>query len=397
MLDDLERRLCDTIAARADELHTQLAEHVSIPTGRGHRPGLEQYRTLIIERLLALGASVDVRDGVPRPDWVELPGGGDDEGPPQPIVVATRQGAPSPRVILAGHLDTVHDPHGEFQTLQPAENGCVTGPGAVDMKGGIIVGLTALEAMNACDVDLSWTFVLNGDEETGSFQSLDVLRDVARGHDVGIAVEPALADGALAVARMGSGQFKVEAFGRSAHVGREFERGVSAVTALAHVLTRVADLADPAAGCIINVGPLVGGDVTNAVPDYAAAWGNMRYADEAAGERLRAGLAALASETEPRIVIHQTFNRPFKPLTDDVRRLAEAAREAAQDLGQQLPFAETGGVCDGNLLQSVGVPTLDTLGVRGGNLHRLDEFVEVASLVERGQLLAVLLSRLARG
>jgi glutamate carboxypeptidase len=42
------------------------------------------------------------------------------------------------------------------------------------------------------------------------------------------------------------------------------------------------------------------------------------------------------------------------------------------------------------------LPTLDTLGVRGGNLHREDEFIELSSLVERAQLLAVILIRLGK-
>ena len=96
-------------------------------------------------------------------------------------------------------------------------------------------------------------------------------------------------------------------------------------------------------------------------------------------------------------MIRRDWNRPAKPATEAVLAFAEAGREAAGDLGQPLEFAATGGVCDGNLLQAEGLPTLDTLGVRGGNLHRTDEFVEVASLADRACLLAVLLGRIAGG
>jgi glutamate carboxypeptidase len=78
-------------------------------------------------------------------------------------------------------------------------------------------------------------------------------------------------------------------------------------------------------------------------------------------------------------------------------RLAEAARAAAEDLGQALPFGKTGGVCDGNTMQAEGLATIDTLGVRGGGLHTPDEWVEVASLAERAALASVLISRLAGG
>src|SRR5690606_3909213 len=102
------------------------------------------------------------------------------------------------------------------------------GPGAADMKGGVLIALCALEALDAAGVDLNWTVLLNSDEETGSFQSARVLREAAKQHDIGICVEPALPGGALAIERMGSGQFMIEVHGRSAHVGREFTKGVSA-------------------------------------------------------------------------------------------------------------------------------------------------------------------------
>jgi glutamate carboxypeptidase len=95
------------------------------------------------------------------------------------------------------------------------------------------------------------------------------------------------------------------------------------------------------------------------------------------------------------VVVHRRWNRPAKPATDPVRRLADQVRSITEDLGGSLPFTSTGGVCDGNILQAAGLPTLDTLGVCGGNLHRTDEYVDVESLVPRCCLLAVLLRRIA--
>jgi glutamate carboxypeptidase len=295
----------------------------------------------------------------------------------------------------------VHDPHGAFNELTMAADGQTTvGPGAVDMKGGIVVAINALEVLAEAGARTNWTFMLTSDEETGSFHSDEVLAVEARRHDVGIVLEPALPGGALAVQRSGSGQFMIEVFGRSAHAGREFTRGVSAVVALADVIGRLAGLTVSDDGVIVNVGPLRGGLVTNTVPDYAACWGNVRYPDEARGTQLAAAIDALATaenDTLPRIEVHRQWNRPAKPETGPVRSLADAARAAAEDLGDTLPFSSTGGVCDGNILQAHGLPTLDTLGVRGGNLHRTDEFVEVASLVQRCSLLAVLLLRISAG
>jgi glutamate carboxypeptidase len=93
----------------------------------------------------------------------------------------------------------------------------------------------------------------------------------------------------------------------------------------------------------------------------------------------------------------RAFNRPAKPMTKETETLALKARMVAEDLGQNLPFGKTGGVCDGNNLQAGGLPTIDTLGVRGGGLHTPQEWIELPSLVERCELLAILILRLCEG
>ncbi len=398
-LTESEQRITANIARRADEMLSDLARHVAIPTGCNFKPGLDEYRALVLARLIAIGAQIELVPGDPRPQWLNLPGAMSAEESIPPVAIAKRHHVQGRlRVLIAGHLDTVHDPNGLFRTLAISTDGrtCV-GPGAVDMKGGIVIALVALEALSECGIDLNWTFLLNSDEETGSFHSFNALTQAAQQHDAGIALEPAMPDGSLAVSRMGSGQFKIEAFGRSAHVGRDFDKGVSAVTALAEAIVKVAGMAHPQRGMITNVGPLQGGAVTNAVPDHAACWGNVRFADAATAEELGRSFDGLVRDQGlPRVLVHRAFNRPAKPLTPAVGRLADAARNVAESLGQRLPFASTGGVCDGNILQQAGLPTIDTLGVRGGNLHRTDEFVEIASLVERASLLAVLLARLGQ-
>ena len=207
--------------------------------------------------------------------------------PPPATLVARREGT-GPRVLIVGHLDTVHDPHGSFQTLTASTDGrTVVGPGAVDMKGGLVIAMTALEALAEADTQPSWTVLLNSDEETGSFCSDAILPDEARRHDLGIVLGPALPGGGLALERGGSGQFMVEVFGRAAHAGREFTKGISAVVKLAAVIQALHELVASDDGVIVNIGPLKGGRVTNTVADHAAGWGNVRYPDAARGEAYR--------------------------------------------------------------------------------------------------------------
>ncbi|MEM7754539.1 MAG: M20/M25/M40 family metallo-hydrolase [Planctomycetota bacterium] len=393
-----EQKIADEIASRAGALLDDLRTHVNLPTGMGNTQALDETRGIFTDRLRALGASIETVPGDTKPDWLLGKAAG---GTPPPTAVCRRTDRKAEKsVLIAGHLDTVHDPAGEFLELNIAPDGkTAVGPGCVDMKGGLVIAVHALEALEACGIDTAWTFSLNSDEETGTYHSENALRTEAVKHDFGIALEPALADGSLAVDRMGSGQFMIECRGRSAHVGREFEKGISAVNALAECLVKVAKLPDADAGKIVSVGVLDAGVATNAVPDRAQAWGNARFPTKAVADEIEGAIRAMETDSDamPAIEIFTSFNRPAKPLIPSTEQLALAARGVAEGLGQKLPFAKTGGVCDGNILQDAGLPTIDTLGVRGGGLHTPDEWIDLTSLVERCQLLAILIARIARG
>lgn len=395
--DATEARLRESIASRHAAMLDDLRHAVDTPTGPGCGSGLDDLRRWFRGRLERLGATCELVPGDPREPWTA---GQAAQGPVPPTLVARRT-LDGPSLLLCGHLDTVHHADSPFRSFAISHDGrTITGPGCVDMKGGLVVALHALEALEHCGIRLSWTLLLNSDEETGSFHSAATLaREAARGHLAGLVFEPAMADGGLAVSRSGSGQFMIETFGKAGHVGRDFASCVSAVTALAKTLVAVGEWSDPSRGMIASVGPLEGGQATNIVPDHAAAWGNFRFVDDRAASELASRVDALATDASamPRVAVQRCFNRPAKPLTPATERLAMAARDVAGSLGQSLPFGTTGGVCDGNNLQAAGLPTIDTLGVRGGGLHTTSEWVEATSLVERAQLVAVLMARLGRG
>jgi glutamate carboxypeptidase len=384
---------------------SDLRMQVALPTGGNNKGPLDQARFFFSQRLSRLGATTELVPGDPKPHWLH---GVQSGGYVPPTAVCRRKprrsaSTPVP-LMIAGHLDTVHDPGGPFKQLTIAADGkTATGPGCVDMKGGLLIALAALEVLEEAGHDLAWTFVLNSDEETGSYHSEQCLRREAKRvreeGGVGLIMEPALPDGGLVIERMGSGQFVVEARGRAAHVGRDFERGVSAVTALAERLVAIARLPQPSRGRIVNIGPLQGGVASNVVPELARAWGNVRFPNQRVAEELGLAIDALATSNGalPSVAVHRSFNRPAKPLTPEVKALAEAAQRASQDLGHPMSFGKTGGVCDGNILHDEGLPTIDTLGVRGGGMHTSEEWIAIPSLVERAQLFAVLAARIAAG
>jgi glutamate carboxypeptidase len=403
-----ERAVCGLIAARHGALLEDLRLHVALPTGGGNRAALDESRERLTQRAESLGAQTRLVPGDERPAWLYAQAERSTQAasaPPPPTAVCRRPGR-GREVLLAGHLDTVHDPAGAFNTLTLSGDGrTATGPGCVDMKGGLVIALAALEALEEAGERLAFTLLLNSDEETGSYHSFRAIFDEAsRVHaagGIGIALEPAAANGALVVERAGSGQFMVECRGRSAHVGRDFASGVSAVGALARVIVAAESIGDPGAGVIVNIGPLAGNSATNVVPDRARAWGNVRFASPGDASLVEQQLHALAKTpglpAGATVHVHTSFGRPAKPLTPAVQRFAGLCTTAAADLGQSLPTTTTAGVCDGNIMQHAGLTTLDTLGVRGGGLHTPDEWIEIPSLVERCQLLALVMMRCASG
>jgi glutamate carboxypeptidase len=414
-LSEREQRVCEAIAARRSALLDDLRLHVELPTGGRNAAALDRTRELFTERARRLGARVDIAPGQPAPRWLYgSPGYGerdtDGRSEPPPTAICRREdvadrGSRRP-LLIAGHLDTVHDPAGPFQKLTLSPDGKRgVGPGCVDMKGGLVIAMAALECLDECGVRLPWTLLFNSDEETGSYNSQQAIFDeaarVAKAGGVGIAIEPGAkgSEGALAVERAGSGQFFIEVSGKAAHVGREFAAGVSAVNALASIILDIARMSDPAHDLIVSIGPIEGGTATNIVPDRARAWGNLRFPTRQRGEQLATKLRATADAAQMHGVtvrLESSLIREAKPLTPQVQALADLARAASLDLGRELPFTKTAGVCDGNIMQAAGLPTLDTLGVRGGGLHTPEEWIEIDSLVERCQLLAVFMMRAGR-
>ena len=402
MLDARELEIAARLSTRRASMERDLAEWVAIPTCSGHETGLARFRAILRGRLAALGADIGEIAGEARPSWLVQPGQAADAPPPVALRAVARGGAGRP-VLLTGHLDTVHDPFGAFQSLTRTAPERAEGPGAIDMKGGLVCLIHALEVLAELGASPAWTVLLNSDEETGSLHSKSAIRAEARAcaaaGGIGLAMEPALPDGSLVLERLGSCTFRIECEGRAVHAGRDFANGVSAVNALAARILDAAKLVDLEQGTVVNIGPLEGGKATNIVADRARAWGNARFRDASREEVVKRGLHALATSADaplPRTRIEYESNRPAKPETAEVRVLAEEIRAIGGALGQSVGFGKSGGVSDGNLMQAEGLPTIDTMGPVGGNLHRTDEYIELDSLAPRAAMLAILLARQVR-
>ena len=316
--------------------------------------------------------------------------------------LSVRRDAPV-QLLFTGHMDTVFGEDHPFQALSWLEPGKVlNGPGVADMKGGIAVMLAALKAVEASAAAsvLGYEVIINSDEEVGSLGSAALIAEAAKGKRAALTYEPsALPDGTLAGARPGSGNFSFTIHGRSAHAGRNPEDGRNALIAAADLAMRLKAAVGP--GLKVNPAKIDGGSPNNVVPELAVLRVNLRpntLDDQARAQALIEGtVAAIAAEHEVQISVHGHFARPPKPMTPEADALFKLAQRAGADLGQSIDWKSTGGVCDGNNIAACGVPVIDTMGVRGGSIHSMEEFLIVDSLAERAALSALTILRLAEG
>lgn len=305
------------------------------------------------------------------------------------------------QVLLVGHMDTVFPQDHSFQSPNIVDANTLHGPGVADMKGGILVMLTALRAFEEFSQanQLGWQVILNADEETGSHGSVSTLVNAAANADVGLIYEPALADGTLSRARKGSGNFTVVARGKAAHAGREFTLGRNAIMGLNSAAQKLAQLTDLKQGITVNIARISGGSAFNVVPAEAVLQFNIRCVTEEQQLALAAGVKNILQETTAEndvdFDLSGSFSRPPKLISPANQLLMDWVAECGKQLEIDVQFKDTGGCCDGNNLAAAGLPNVDTLGVLGGHIHTADEFMLINSLAERTKLSLKILNKLA--
>jgi glutamate carboxypeptidase len=258
--------------------------------------------------------------------------------------------------------------------------------------------LKAVERSSLAD-RFGYEVVINSDEEVGSPASAALLARSAQGKTAALTYEPAaLPDGTLAGARPGSGNFSIVVHGRSAHAGRNPEDGRNALLAAADLALRLDRLRRD--GLTVNPSRIDGGSPSNVVPDLAILRVNLRprtpEMEAEAKREIDTLIGAVAAERDVQIDVSGGFGRPPKPLTPEAEALFNLVRRAGADLGQSIAWQPSGGVCDGNNIAACGVPVVDTMGVRGGKIHSMEEFLLVDSLPERAALSALTILRLVQ-
>lgn len=296
--------------------------------------------------------------------------------------------------LVLCHMDTVWS----LGTLQSRpvhiENGMMFGPGAEDMKGGIVIGLWAIKALQELHVfpEKQITMLFNSDEETGSTTSRQLIEDLARRHEVVFVLEPPEPPGSYKTQRKGVGHFRVTATGRSAHAGADHQKGINAIEEIAHQIITIQDFTNYATGTTLSAGVMQGGTQTNVVPEQAWVDVDVRVITIDEKEKISEKMNNLKPYLPgARIEVTGGIERPPLERSAEIGALFTRAKSLASEMGISLTEASTGGASDGNFTAAVGVPTLDGMGVVGEGIHATDEYALLSSLPERAAILAAML------
>jgi glutamate carboxypeptidase len=370
------------VANRAAALDL-LREIVDIDSGTGDAAGGAKVEAVLAEHLKAIGADL-------RTEPAEAPGLPDN-------LVAVFHGTGKGKILIIAHVDTVFGPGTAAGRPFSVNGERGFGPGVGDEKAGVVNAVTALRILH----DLGFknyatiTLLLDDSEERGSPGSRNLIKALARQHNVEFNMEPGDPPDALTVWRKGSTNIRVEVKGRAAHAGMAPQDGRNAAVELVHQLSSL-EGAFPHSGdgTTVNLTVLKSGERTNIIPDSAEAILNVRYRKPEDFDAVLSKVEASAGATlvaDTRVTV--THDAAYPPLTENAQidALAARARSIYSEIGKSVELSGNGGASESALAMAGGTAALDGLGFVGGDFHTDHEWIDLNSVVPRLYLFTRLL------
>ncbi len=291
--------------------------------------------------------------------------------------------------LLLAHADTVW-PLGTLEVMPWQEDGQgkIFGPGILDMKAGLALGIYAIRSL---DPATPFHLLITPDEEVGSEKSRAIIELQAQGAPVALVLESGMPNGALKIARAGVGDFNADITGVQSHAGLEPEKGASAITEAAQQILWLKTLENRVMGTSVNVGTVEGGTRSNVVPGHAQMAIDVRVQTRSEMERIESTLAhPPIFDTHTTVHYHGGFNRPpMEAMASSAAWFERAQWIWRQETGQELEGVRVGGASDGNFTAAF-VATLDGLGAVGQGPHARHEHIEWSYMPKRVRLIAQL-------
>ena len=378
-----EAEICAWLAAQRQPMIDLIEEVVNIDSGSYDKSGVDRVGDRFIQFFTEHGlpTTVERNDTYGDAIHIRLDDALSNEKP----------------ILLMGHRDTVF-PKGEVSRRKfKIENGRAYGPGVVDMKSGLVMNafvLAAFKRFGGAPAPLAG--LITSDEEIASPSSRPVIERVAREAMCVFNSEPGRATGNVVTGRKGGIFLRFDVFGKAAHSGGAFEKGISAIGEVAHKIVALHALTDLTRGITLNVGLVSGGQSVNTTAPHADGRIDLRYVRPADRSfALDAIHKIIDGATIPGTTATVEILGEFAPLAQSPgsQRLFDAYTSAAGALGMAVEGEFSGGCADSGFTAGVGCPTVCAVGPVGGNAHTPEEYLEVDSMVPRAQALALAILR----
>lgn len=361
-----------------DAMVALLSDLTAMESFTGDKAAVDQLGATLADTLDAFGAEEVLRH--PRETVGDI------------LLAKWNTGASGKPFLIMAHIDTVW-PIGTLETMPVrVEDGeRLHGPGAFDMKAGIVIPLFAIKGLIERGElpDHPIWFLLTSDEETGSQDSQELIEAVGRQSALVLVTEPANKDNSIKIWRKGGAPFTLHIKGRAAHAGVEPEQGLNAIIEFAHQALAINQLNDLPNGTSVSVTMVEGGSAGNVIPAHVTAHIDVRVMKDSEYERIRTALHTLQAHM-PGIEIH-VESRHYRPPMEYRPRLFEQTRRIAEAAGIPIHGDGTGGGSDGSFTAALGIPTLDGLGAEGTGAHADHEHVIISSLPKKAALMAAIL------
>lgn len=407
-LDKKEQKAVKVLSGQKEEMTALLKQIVEINSGSRNAKGIDSVGKILSARLTKLGFKEEFIEAKAEP--IDIAGEKKirTSGPHRIL----RKVGKGKKVLLMGHLDTVFEPESGFLKFIRATGSLsdsANGPGVADMKGGLVVIVFALEALDKAGFlkDKDVTVFFNGSEETGSKTSRQKIFEEAKraGYCLNFEEGRDVPYGGIVVARKGTAGAIITCHGRAAHAGNQHYLGINALVELSQKLLELSKVSDYKRGITaspgtIDLGPLA---KSNRVPDFARAEVDFRYLDPADTSYLRAKVEEICRKVylrnpwtgeAARTELDFEFN--FPPMRPDSARYRWAGEVLALARLLDVPAGVKGsaGGADASIAALAGCLTLDAMGPVGGATHTTDEWVHLNTLPDRTKLTALILSRI---
>lgn len=315
-----------------------------------------------------------------------------------------RPGAP---IMFGGHYDTVNN--SPVQGAKPGDvnefdgtphfrvddEGKVYGLGALDMKGGIVVAIWVVKALQA----IGWAerpvkFLLAGDEDKGHFggNTPEVLVELAKGALCCFNMETGRTNNDICIGRKGGGEGEMVVTGVTAHAGNDFTSGRNAVLEMAYKEIELSKLTNLEMGTTIAPTVIKGGTVPNGIPDHCHLYFDVRYCRYSEAQLVKEAFKRIAETTyidgTHTTCVYKEYMGPFDETPEGIA-LADFVSQVSVEQGMgEMGKINLGGSSDACYFTVAGVPTICSMGVCGQFNHSSKEYALLDSLYSRAKLLA---------